>query len=245
MHKTHLQAPLEAIKLHFFIEGVDRAFTHQLVRQRTAVYAQESLRFAVKEDLVSDSTIPPSIIQAGDASGEAAIWEATLKNIEEAYMALIKMGVPAEDARGLLPQCVSTRVHYITDLRNLIGHAGNRLCTQAQFAWRQVFSQIVKSIMKYQGSFRVTSISSDRYEERPGVDVHLMDKAYGHSTEWQFQVIARDSFFKPICYQLGHCAFQAVIDRQCSIRARVQEGKFHEINDAEWMLEHDSGRRDS
>src|SRR4051794_363901 len=45
--RTHLKAPWEFIDLHFFIEGVTRSFTHQMVRQRTAVYAQESLRFAV------------------------------------------------------------------------------------------------------------------------------------------------------------------------------------------------------
>ena len=52
IQKTHLKAPLESIVFHFFIEGVTRAFTHQMVRQRTAVYAQESMRFAVKENMV-------------------------------------------------------------------------------------------------------------------------------------------------------------------------------------------------
>src|SRR5215475_14060807 len=50
---THLKAPLEAVDLHFMVEGVTRAFTHQMVRQRTAVYAQESMRFAVKEEVVA------------------------------------------------------------------------------------------------------------------------------------------------------------------------------------------------
>jgi hypothetical protein len=226
MHKTHLQAPLEAIKLHFFIEGVDRAFTHQLVRQRTAVYAQESLRFAVKEDLVRDSTLPPSIIACGDQSQEQMMWEAVLHSIEQTYMALIERGIPAEDARGLLPQCVATRVHYITDLRNLIGHAGNRLCTQAQFAWRDVFRQIVKSIMKY------------------GDDIDHAKITYGRGDDWQFKLIAKDEFFKPICFALGHCAFEAVIDRQCVIRSRVQAGQWNEIHDSEWMADPTAGRRD-
>lgn len=226
MHKTHLQAPLESIKLHFFIEGVDRAFTHQLVRQRTAVYAQESLRFAVKENLVRDSTMPPTIISAGHASQEWAMWEACLHSIEQTYMALIEAGVPAEDARGLLPQCTATRVHYITDLRNLIDHAGNRLCTQAQFAWRDVFRQIVKSISLY------------------GLDPDTAKINYGGGNAWQFAMIANSDFFRPVCYRLGHCAFTAVIDRQCVIRERVQRGAFDEIHDSEWMLDPTSGRRD-
>lgn len=218
MHKTHLQAPLESIKLHFYIEGVDRAFTHQLVRQRTAVYAQESMRFAVKEDLVKDSTVPPSIIACGDDSQEAVMWEACLHSIEQTYMMLIEKGIPAEDARGLLPTCVATRVHYITDLRNLIDHAGNRLCTQAQFAWRDVFRQIVTSIRDYKT---------------------------GVNKRWQFEAIAGSDFFKPVCYRLGHCAFEAVIDRQCVIRSRVQKGKFNEIHDSEWMHDPAAARREN
>jgi flavin-dependent thymidylate synthase len=223
MHKTHLQAPLESIKLHFYIEGVDRAFTHQLVRQRTAVYAQESMRFAVKEDLVSDSTVPPSIIACGDGSQEAVMWEACLHSIEQTYMMLIEKGIPAEDARGLLPTCVATRVHYITDLRNLIDHAGNRLCTQAQFAWRDVFRQIVTAIRDYRPGTYATS---------------------PRGSGWQFEAIADSDFFKPVCYRLGHCAFEAVIDRQCVIRSRVQAGKFDEIHDSEWMLDPTAARRE-
>ena len=49
--KAHRWAPLEFVNFHFLIEGVTRGFTHQMVRQRTAVYAQESVRFAVKEDV--------------------------------------------------------------------------------------------------------------------------------------------------------------------------------------------------
>src|SRR5262249_824845 len=55
--KTHLKAPWESIDFHFMIENVPRSFTHQIVRQRTAVYAQESMRFAVKNNL-SESVMP-------------------------------------------------------------------------------------------------------------------------------------------------------------------------------------------
>src|SRR3954452_13558522 len=40
--KSHLRAPHEFIQLHFFVEGVTRSHTHQMVRQRTATFAQES-----------------------------------------------------------------------------------------------------------------------------------------------------------------------------------------------------------
>lgn len=61
VQKTILGMPLEAVSLHFMIEGVTRSLTHQAVRQRTAAYAQESMRFAVKEDMASAVAYPPSL----------------------------------------------------------------------------------------------------------------------------------------------------------------------------------------
>jgi len=147
VQKTHLQAPLEFVKFHFFIEGIDRAMTHQIVRQRTAVFAQESLRFAVKENMAQEAIVPPSILTASQDIKDH--YDTLLVQIQEKYNYLIANGIPAEDARAILPHCVSTRLHYCTDLRNLKEHSGNRLCTQAQFAWRALFSKIVGSIKGY------------------------------------------------------------------------------------------------
>lgn len=61
IQNTVLTMPLETVSLHFFIEGVHRGITHQMVRQRTAAFAQESTRFAVKEDLATAVTLPPSL----------------------------------------------------------------------------------------------------------------------------------------------------------------------------------------
>lgn len=61
IQKTVLKMPLEAVNLHFMVEGVTRSFTHQMVRQRTAAYAQESMRFAVKEDAATAVALPPSL----------------------------------------------------------------------------------------------------------------------------------------------------------------------------------------
>src|SRR5690606_26978085 len=83
---THLKAPLEFITLHFLVEGVTRAFTHQMVRQRTAAYAQESMRFAVKEDMVGEIDLPPTI-RAG--SMEADVWTSAIESVQQAYSYLV------------------------------------------------------------------------------------------------------------------------------------------------------------
>jgi thymidylate synthase (FAD) len=221
--KTHLKAPLEAIDLHFFIEGVDRAFTHQIVRQRTAVFAQESMRFAVKENLAKEVAVPDSI-----PAEEIGTWFNAIQDVQDAYDRLIASGVPAEDARGLLPAATPTRLHYKTNLRNLLDHAGNRLCTQAQFVWRIVIAKIVDSIREHE--------PPSWFDGRVGGLDPLAD------TSWQFRLIADDDVFKPVCFALGKCPFTADFDRPCTIRDRVQEGRFDEIKPEEWLADPTAAR---
>jgi flavin-dependent thymidylate synthase len=223
VEKTHLKAPLEAVKFHFFIEGVDRSFTHQMVRQRTAVYAQESMRFAVKDNMAAEVRLPPSI-PAG--TPEAEIFLSTVTDIQTGYDKLIDLGVPAEDARGLMPHATPTRLNYVTDLRALMDHAGNRLCTQAQFMWREVFSKMANAIAGYGDQF---------------------DNAGDLSDPSHFYAISNK--FKPVCYQQGKCPFKADFDRGCTIRERVDahekkgtpSNEWNDINPAEFMLFHNSG----
>jgi flavin-dependent thymidylate synthase len=199
MTRTRLKAPLEFIEFHFLIENVPRSFTHQLVRQRTAVYVQESQRFAVKEDESFEVRIPPSIAaRERKDHGAREVWEHVVSVVAEAYGDLVNhYGIPAEEARGLLPTDILTKVHYHTNLRNLAEHAGNRLCTQAQFEWRLVWTGMIR-------------------------EIRLFAKRTGGS-QWEHDAIA--DMFRPICYQTGKCEFMAETDRYCQIRERVEN--FH------------------
>jgi flavin-dependent thymidylate synthase len=223
VQKTHLTAPLEFVKLHFFIEGVSRSFTHQMVRQRTAVYAQESLRFAVKTHVAQESVVPISVRSDANALEE---FVGALESLQTSYMKLIDLGVPAEDARELLPHAVGTRLNYCTDLRALSEHSGNRLCTQAQFHWRDVFNQVVTAIKSY-----------------PGPNKHNGDTSSDMSGYWwQFEMLADSPLFRPVCYQLNRCPFQASFDRGCSIRQRVELNALHGRPSSEWHTRADLGK---
>lgn len=211
--KTRLKAPLESIKFHFLISGVTRAFTHQIVRQRTAVYAQESLRFAVVEDRFADRVqIPPSILRLPVSDERYQMWLRTLEAIEEGYNFLIGNGIPAEDARGLLPTNITTRIHYLTDLRNLLEVMGNRLCTQAQFEWRAVALGIASA---------VSSAEVEQYGDANGRDGVYMSRELA-------------TIFRPVCYLTGKCEFMSDLDRYCVIRDRVQANHAIGRPSSEW-----------
>lgn len=227
---TKLKAPYEFVKFHFLIEGVTRAFTHQMVRQRTAVYAQESLRFAVKEDM--PVALPPSIASLPEDHRLRRSWDKFVEGLGVAYRGLVDNGIPAEDARGLLPHNTLTRLHYCTDLRALLDHAGNRLCTQAQFEWRLVFAKIAQAIREY-----------NPYNDIEWKTLNLGDEgAYDfirhcyESERWQYEAIA--DLFRPVCYLTGKCEFKANFDRKCSIRGRVDKLAEHGVPSSEWGEEH-------
>jgi len=228
LSKTALNTPFEGVNIKFMIEGVTRSFTHQMVRQRVgAYYVQESLRFAVKRGLAKETALPPSIAAPPEGlQGEPAweIWNKTVNSIAEAYNQLVDAGIPAEDARGLLPHAVTTRIIYHTNLRALFEHAGNRLCTQAQFEWRKVFTGIMLAMQKHAG-------------------LYLNSKHDVVNDQWQWEIITepKSYTFTPICYRMGKCAFKSGLDRGCSIRDRVDQGKFYDIEPMEWLANPTAG----
>src|SRR6516225_5662665 len=108
--------------------------------------------------------------QASKEQNWRSIWDDHVKIIEVTYNSLVNSGMPAEDARGLLPTNLLTRINYNTSLRGLLEHAGLRLCTQAQFEWRLVWTRMMEAIRDY------------------GVgQQYATDESLGpvHSSEWQ------------------------------------------------------------
>lgn len=127
-----IKSSWEFVDYVFQIEGVTRAFTHQLVRTRTGAYAQESQRTVNVSD---HEVIAPDFPTPGCEDQ----WNDTVKMVKETYDWTIKMGMPAQDARGILPTNISTSIIAKFDLRNLHEMAKLRLCTRTQGEYQEVF----------------------------------------------------------------------------------------------------------
>ncbi|MCW5933089.1 MAG: FAD-dependent thymidylate synthase [Fimbriimonadia bacterium] len=134
---------IEHINFSFAISGVSRALSHQLVRHRIGIaFDQQSQRYVKYKDPLY--VTPPTIEQSEEASEE---FERFRDLSEEVYNRFLKLGVPAEDARFVFPNAVTTNLIMTVNLRQLMHMAGLRLCTLAQWEIRQMFKLIRKEMM--------------------------------------------------------------------------------------------------
>ena len=62
------------------------------------------------------------------------------------YLELTQAGIPAEDARAVLPNACATSMVISTNLRELIHVANLRLCTRAQQEIRMLISQMCNAL---------------------------------------------------------------------------------------------------
>jgi thymidylate synthase (FAD) len=122
----------------FSVEGVSRALTHQLVRHRIASFSQQSQRYVSLKD---PSYVRPHTVENNpDAS---KIFDETMDRIWEAYRALEEMGVPAEDARYLLPNGCTTNIVVTMNARELLHFFSLRCCGRAQWEIREMAEKML------------------------------------------------------------------------------------------------------
>ncbi len=132
---------LEHASYTFAIEGVSRALTHQLVRHRMASYNQQSQRYVTfKEE--PEFILPQSVVDAGakeefDKAATAAF---------EAYAKLVELGVPAEDARYLLPNACETKIVVTMNMRELHHFFSVRCCNRAQWEIRELACKMLELV---------------------------------------------------------------------------------------------------
>jgi thymidylate synthase (FAD) len=135
------ESPLEHVNFTFGIEGVSRALTHQLVRHRIASYSQQSQRY-VKMDEVPVVT-PPKIAQNPET---LATFNQVIAEIATAYQKLLAAGIPAEDARFVLPNACESKIIVTMNARSLLNFFALRTCERAQWEIRRLALEMRKLV---------------------------------------------------------------------------------------------------
>jgi len=120
---------LEHASFTFGIEGISRACSHQLVRHRIASFSQQSQRYVSHEEQFA-AIIPESVRQH-----EALLerFKTHMQETHELYSDLMAAGVPAEDARFVLPNAASTKLVMTMNARELHHFFALRCCRRAQW----------------------------------------------------------------------------------------------------------------
>lgn len=132
---------LEHVTFTFAIEGVSRVLTHQLVRHRIASYSQQSQRYVKEHDF---ETILPLSIAARPAEREK--FEKLMSEIRTLYTEWTEMGIPAEDARYILPNAAETKIVVTMNVRSLYNFFSLRCCTRAQWEIRALAEKMLAEV---------------------------------------------------------------------------------------------------
>lgn len=141
-----LPSPLEFVNTIWLFKNVSRQFTHQLVRTRTASYAQQSLRVVPKENFYDrdDYYLPPKILEE---KAKIEFLKEAMYTIQNLYRKALSMGFDVGDARIILPIGIYTKIMMSINYRNLLNFLYQRLCYINQDEIRKV-AQMMKEEIK-------------------------------------------------------------------------------------------------
>lgn len=153
------ESVLEHTQFTFYITGVTRAFTHELIRHRHLSYSQLSQRFVNEEN--ANIVMPPAILEQGGAGTEA--YDTVVKNADKAfkrYRKLVdnlteagyKRKQAREAARAVLPNNVETRIVVTGNARAWRDMLKKRLDPAADAEIRQVSQMLLEELKKLGGA---------------------------------------------------------------------------------------------
>jgi len=133
--KTGHASPLEQVVFWFAIAGVSRSLSHQFVRHRIGIsFEQQSQRYVkFKQDRLA-YVMPESWTRAKLDDEFAEL----LQKTSELYRRALDAGMPAEDARVILPNAAPTNFHVMVNFAEMLHICDLRLCVRAQWEIRRM-----------------------------------------------------------------------------------------------------------
>jgi thymidylate synthase (FAD) len=139
---------IEHLNFTFAIEGVSRSLLAQLTRHRHFSYSVQSQRYVkLESDSKSggfDYVVPHSI----ESTAKKVDYHDIMDGIQNAYDRLRKLGVPAEDARYILPNAATCNLVLTGNLRSILEFYGKRNPnTHAQWEIQELAEKLKESVI--------------------------------------------------------------------------------------------------
>ncbi len=136
--KSGHSSPRTQVYFTFAVSGLSRAASHQLVRHNNGItFDQQSQRYYAFKDADFPFVVPETWEQAGLRDEYMAF----MRRVGELYDQALKAGVPAEDARFLLPNAASTNLTFTVNYEEFLHVADLRLCWRAQWEIRHMWAK--------------------------------------------------------------------------------------------------------
>jgi thymidylate synthase (FAD) len=144
---------LEHVTLTYGVEGISRATSHQLVRHRIASYSQQSQRYVT----AAFGYVTPKSLDRRKGAGRKGKgtarpseddplydkFEKHMRKSSDLYEEMLEAGIPAEDARFVLPNATETKIMISMNARELHHFFALRLCRRAQWEIREMAGRML------------------------------------------------------------------------------------------------------
>lgn len=123
--KAKHKSPLEHAKFTFRVVGCSRSLLAQLTRQRAFAFTSSSQHYQDYRDY--PVVVSPKLLEAGQEAN-LNLNHLAFESAYNSYTALIKGGLPVEEARQVLPNAAAVNLFVTADARNLFDFLNVRIC---------------------------------------------------------------------------------------------------------------------
>lgn len=143
---------MEHINFTFAIEGVSRSLLAQLTRHRHFSYSVQSQRyvkFGSGDKAQGFDYVTPETCNGKDKPNTDMIYQEFMNIVQQTYDKLREAGVPAEDARYILPNAATCNLVLTGNLRSILEFYSKRNPnTHAQWEIQELAEKIKEEVIK-------------------------------------------------------------------------------------------------
>ena len=159
---------LEHVHVTFCLDNVSISLREQLVRHRIGMtvdgrvgvdmvpdlasssWWSQSMRVLPMEDFyLNEEFMIPESVRDQECGEVTTLYCGALSKAQEVYRALIECGIPAEDARNVLPLATTSRIFWTLNLSTLRHVVGKRGCWILQSSlWKDLIEGLIEQLIE-------------------------------------------------------------------------------------------------